>query len=131
MIYRAYNIKDKVEVFLKKISIGTMKFIFGDNFLKMLNREISLLQSLKCYKNSVYYYGKYDSNNEIVLIFEKCDENLKEFMERGNKTFTSEEIKSKLKELNKIFYYFYEKSIIHKNLKLENILMKYTNKKKK
>ena len=129
-IYSAYSIKDKAEVCLKKISIDSMKFTLGDNYLKYLNREIYILQSLKDHKNSVYYYGNYDSNNEKVLIIEKCDENLREYMERGNKTFTIKEIKTKLKELNELFYIFQENSIIHRDLKLENILVKYTNKEK-
>ena len=107
-----------------------MKLFFKDNFIKYLNREINILEYLKDYKNSVYYYGNYDSNNEKILIIEKCDENLREYMERGNKTFTIEEIKTKLKEINELFYIFREKSIIHRDLKLENILVKYTNKEK-
>ena len=51
-------------------------------------------------------------------------------MERGNKTFTIEEIKTKLKEINELYYLFSEKSIIHRDLKLENNLVKYTNKEK-
>jgi len=130
MIYSAYSIKDKTQVCLKKINIDSMKFVYKDNYLKYLNGEINILQSLKDNKNSVYYYGDYDSNNEKILIIEKCDENLREFIERGNKTFTNEEIKAKLKELNELFYIFQEKSIIHRDLKLENILVKYTNKQK-
>jgi len=71
IIYRAYSIKDKKEVCLKKINIDKMKM---DNncYLEYIDREINILKSLNKFKSSVHYYGDYDSNNEkILVIFEK------------------------------------------------------------
>jgi len=128
IIYRAYSIKDKKEVCLKKINIDKMKIDYKNCYSKYIDREINILKSLNEYKSSVHYYDDYDSNNERILIIEKCDENLREYIEKNKKIFNIEDIKNLFKELNEVFYAMQKKSIIHRDLKLENILVKYINK---
>jgi len=43
-----------------------------------IENEISILQLFSEYENSLKYYGSYYDNNSIVLVLEKCDENLEE-----------------------------------------------------
>ena len=60
---------------------------------------------------------------------EKCDINLNEFMKQRRKALTVEEIKSKFKSLNELFKLIQNESIIHRDLKLENFLIKYNKEK--
>jgi len=43
-----------------------------------IENEISILKLFSEYENSLKYYGSYYDNNSIVLVLEKCDENLEE-----------------------------------------------------
>jgi len=129
-IYEAYSIKDEKEVCLKKINLDNMKKSYDNYYLEYINREINILKSLNKYKSSIHYYGDYDSNNEKILILEKCDKNLREYMEKDKKIFDIGDIKNNFKGLNEVFYYMQEQFIIHRDLKLENILVKYINKEK-
>ena len=128
IIYRAYSIKDGKEVCLKKINIDKMKIDYHNCYLEYIDREINILKSLNEYESSVHYYGDYDSNNEKILIIEKCDENLRDYIEKDKKTLNIEDIKNLFKKLNEVFYAMQKESIIHRDLKLENILVKYINK---
>lgn len=81
-------------------------------------------------RNSVKFYGTYEENNEKVIIMEKCDQNLKQFIKERGKGMEIEEIKNKFSELNELFEIIQKEKKIHRDLKLENFLIKYTDDKK-
>jgi len=81
-----------------------MKIDYNNCYLEYIEREINILKSLNRYKNSVHYYGDYDSNNEKILVIEKCDENLRDYIEKNKKIINIEDIKNLFKDLNKVFY---------------------------
>ncbi len=133
-VYSAFNIRYKTEICLKKINLEKMKLYYEENrltdYLKDLNNEIAILKLLSNNYNSVKFYGAYDENNEKVIIMEKCDKNLKQFIKERGKGMEIEEIKNKFRELNQLFKEIQNEKIIHRDLKLENFLIKYTDKKK-
>ena len=133
-IYSAYNIKEEKDICLKKINIEAMKLIYENNKLKDykkdLDNEIKILKMLSYNKNCVEYFGNYDKTYERIIVMEKCDNNLKEFIKKRGKGLNTKEIKEKFFELNKLFKIIQEKKIIHRDLKLENLLIKYKNKEK-
>ena len=133
-IYSAYSLKDQEEVCLKRIDIEEMKKNYEENELKDfqqdLNNEINILKLLSSNVNSVKYYGDYDIKNEKVIVMEKCDMNLKEFIIQKKNSFSCKEIKDKFEALNKLFRKMQREKIIHRDLKLENLLIKYNKEKK-
>lgn len=97
--------------------------------LKMTNKEITILKSLPPHKNIVQYYGStvIDENNYKVVLM------LMEFCERGNLLHIFEKNKEKIREIHIIkimkdvmcglnFLHVQEIPIIHRDIKLENIL---------
>ena len=133
-LYSAYSIKDKIDLCLKKIDINNMEnqyknFGFPENnYLKDLNNEIEILKLLSPYENSVKYYGDYQIIKEKIIVMEKCDEDFENYLTQRNKSLNEKEIKKIFLDLNKIFKVMNENNIIHRDLKLKNFLIKYTNK---
>ena len=82
--------------------------------------------SVKCYE---YFYNE----NYFVIIMELCDKNLSDLLKdkMKNKGFNIREIFEIMKQLNKALKIMKENNIIHRNLKLENILIKYNDKEHK
>ena len=60
---------------------------------------------------------------------ELCDDNLENFLQK-KKRFTQDEIYKIMIQLNKTFKIMFKNQIVHRDLKLENILVKYINKEK-
>ena len=111
-----------------------MKYNYSENEIKHyekdLDNEIVILKLLSFNKNSVKYYGNYDKENEKIIVMEICDMNLKQFIQNKGTSLTVEEIKAHFLELNNLFKFIQNNQIIHRDLKLENILVKFTNKEK-
>ena len=133
-IYSAFSIKNKIEVCLKKINLEKMKLNYQinelNNYKKDLRREINITKILSNNDNSLKYLGSYNNNTEKVLVLEKCDLNYYEFIKGRKKALSLEEIRNKFSKINELFEEFQKKNIIHRDIKLDNFLIKYTNKEK-
>ena len=86
-------------------------------------------------ENSVKCYEYFNNKDNFIIIMELCDTNLStvltERIEENGKGFNSEEILEILNQLNNAFKVMKENKIIHRDLKLENILIKYKDKEHK
>ena len=92
------------------------------------NRELSNMQ--KCYcENSVEIYDYFDTENEYIIIMELCDNNLFSELVKTKNGFNEKEIKEILLQLNNVFKIMNENNIAHRDIKLNNILIKYLNEK--
>ena len=133
-VYSAFSLKDNELVCIKIIDTELMQLDYEENNLKDyrndLINEIIILTTFSDYENSVKFYGTYDKENQKVIITQKCNLNLKQFALKKGNPFTTEEIKSNFLSINKIFKILQEKLVIHRDLKLENFLVKYTNSEK-
>ena len=101
---------------------------YDDDFKK----EIYYLK--KCQQNnnnnSVKVYEYYDTEEEFIIVMELCDESLLDLIKRTKKTFNLDEIYNLLFQLNNTFKIMYDSKIAHRDLKLQNILIKYENEEK-
>jgi len=110
---------DDIEEKLKSYING-----FIEEFEIMKKCCINNNNSVKCYE---YFYN----DNNFVIIMELCDKNLSQLLlekkKKDNRYFNSEEILEIMKQLNNTFRIMLENKIIHRDLKLENILIKKEN----
>ena len=145
-----YKGRDKETKELRAIKVMSIEKI-EENLLSQYKREEIKKQLNICIKgfieefenmkicsinnnNSVKCYEYFNNKDNFVIIMELCDENLlqllnKRFKNEG-KGLNSEEIYEIMNQLNNTFRIMKEKKIIHRDLKLENILIKYNNNKK-
>ncbi|ETW59946.1 NAK protein kinase [Plasmodium falciparum CAMP/Malaysia] len=145
---KVYNINGKTIREEKLISEGAYSFVYMAKDLNtnraytikkticqdkekidMANKEINILKSLPPHKNIVQYYGSTiisENNYKIVIM-------LMEYCERGNLLNIFQKNKDKIKEIHIVnilkdiitglcFLHNQEIPIIHRDIKLENIL---------
>jgi serine/threonine protein kinase len=83
-------------------------------------------------ENSVKCYECFRNDEYFSFIMELCETNLKNFLETyssisNNRGFDERFIYQIMSQLNKAFKKMREKNVVHGDLKLENILIKYSN----
>ena len=101
-----------------------------NNIEKCLNREVDYMKKCSINNiNSIKVYNIYNNEEEFVIVMELCDENLMHLLIRKQK-FSLSEIYNILMQLNNTFKIMSDNKIAHRDLKLQNILIKYNNKEK-
>ena len=133
---RALKITDK-----NKIRENLKKSLFReptDDDMKEYNdgfyNEITNMQMMegddKENINTVKFYEYYDTDDEFVIVMELCHDNLMNIFIKRKNPFNDEEIYEILSQLNYSFRMMVAKKLIHRDLKLDNILIKYENEEK-
>ena len=121
--------KDKIK---KEMKYQRRKLISEENFISEIqkfNKEIKNMEICQC-ENSVKIYDFFDKEKEFEIIMELCDKNLFDILLERKRGFNAEEIKNILLQLNNAFRLMKENKIIHRDIKTNNILVKYLNEEK-
>ena len=100
-----------------------MKYI--NNELK--NMKICSLEN----NNSVKYYEHFHYKDKFIIVMELCDKSLQKILDERKEGFTCEQIFNIMSQLNNTFKIMYKNKIIHRDIKLDNILVKYKDNKNK
>ena len=119
-IFRRQNIRDPTE---EEIKPYIKSFYNEINHMKMLSEGGNI--------NTVKLIDYFDTKNEIGVVMELCDNNLLDFFIERMDSKNSKEIFNILVQLNNSLKLMHKNNLVHRALNLENILIKYKNKKEK
>ena len=101
--------------------------VTDEDFQKLnekFNKEIEFMEKCQC-ENSVAIYDNYDTESDFIIIMELCDKTLFDLLIEKQNGFNSEEIKNILLQLKTVFEKMNYYNIVHRDIKLNNILIKY------
>jgi len=120
------KIKKEMRYKIKKPVVNEEDF---KSEIQKFNKEIQNMKRCQC-DNSVKIYDFSDTEKEFIIIMELCDQNLMDILSDKEKGFNAEEIKCILLQLNNAFRLMKENGILHRDIKTNNILVKYLNEEK-
>ena len=127
-VYKVRNKKTN-DIYAMKI-IEKLPESQSENQEKQVKREINNL--LKCYHwqknyNTLKIFNFFETEEEYYLIFNYCDTNLEKYVKENypNGKMPIDKIKLLFLELNNGFRNIYEENVIHRDIKINNILIEY------
>ena len=130
---RAIKVIDKDRIrnnyrieYFKEISKEEMEKIINSLYNEIINMKI--IEDIDN-ENTVRCYECFDIENEFAIVMELCDENLTKYFANKKETFNYKEIVEFLNQLNNTFRIMNKNRLVHRDLKLENILIKKENNK--
>ena len=122
-IYKAYNKNDERSCCLKVISKEQLKIGDYDLLLEQINREEKLTKLCKS-ENIVNLYQRLETNENIILELEYCDEVLRHYFdENGEFSENLEFFKLIVISLAKALKTIHEKGVMHRDIKPQNIFI--------
>ena len=146
VLYKAYSKENKEERAIKLIDINIFREHYKREnykipteeeikpFLDDILKEIEYMKIVegknKENKNTVKVYEYFINKEEIAIVMELCDNNLFNYCSNRNGPLNIEEIREILTQLNNTFKIMNQNRIVHRDIKLENILINYEDDKK-
>ena len=103
---------------------------YGDYLINAFKKEIQSMQLCAC-ENSVKLIYNLETENNYNIVMELCDTDLLCHLNQSPIPFPVEEVRDIFLQLNNTFRIMQKNNIIHRDLKLGNILIKFTDKNKK
>nr|CAI5841275.1 unnamed protein product [Callosobruchus analis] len=97
------------------------KHATGCTQLSKIYREIKILKTVQ-HPNIVYLYKVFESTKKIYMVMERCRDNLKNVFE-DEKPFSEKRTKKIIRQLTNAVYYLHKHAIVHRDIKMENILL--------
>ena len=126
--YNAIKIIDKEKI-KNTLKNQLMKDDIDNEFKSYFQYFLNEIEYMKiCCKdniNQVKLYNYYDTEKELAIAMELCDDSLQSILNKKINGFNNEEIYDIITQLNNTFKIMNKNHIIHRDLKLDIILIKY------
>jgi len=124
VVFKASPVKpcthQDVPVAVKKVN----KEKAGSTRVKLLEQEVSLLKEVY-HENIIELFAVYETNNALFMIFDYCEQELGVYIKsQPNRVFNEADNRKLLLQLSSALKYLHANSIAHRDLKMENILVK-------
>ena len=100
---------------------------YGDYLIKAFYKEINSMKICSC-ENSVRLIQNLETENNFNIVMELCDTDLLCYLNQCSIPFSTDEVRDTFLKLNNVFKIMQKNNIIHRDLKLGNILIKFTDK---
>jgi serine/threonine protein kinase len=117
-----------IKVAIKRINKKEI-YKYGEYLINAFFKELDCMKKCEC-ENSVKFYTNFESENNYNIIMELCDSDLSSELAKHPNGFNLEEVRYIMSQLNNAFKKLNENNLIHRDLKLGNILVTYTDEKK-
>ena len=118
--------KDKItgqNLAIKRVKKSIL-YQYGDYLINAFWKELDSMRKCNC-ENSVKLIKYFETRNNYNIVMELCDSDLLNFSMNRN-PFSVDEVRETFIQLNKVFKIMNKNNIVHRDLKLGNILIKYT-----
>lgn len=119
-VYMVEDFKSKLKFAIKRIN---KKELEQNEYLHAAFwKELEVMRMCEC-DHSVKLVEHFLSSNFYNIVMELCDSDLEIVLNKRQKGFSEEEVKILLKQLNVVFSIMEKENIIHRDLKLRNIMV--------
>lgn len=122
VVYKVRKKETKDIVALKRVKISSRSNGFEDGIPSSSLREIAALKNLK-HPNILELLEIVHTGTSIYLVFEYLDQDLKKALEATQAGLTEKVAKSYLLQLLKGIAYCHSRHILHRDIKLQNLLV--------
>ena len=127
VVYKASD-KNKNNSLVAIKQISKMRINSNAYLIEALQKEINIMRLLSD-ENSVKLIENFETSDYYYLVMELCDSDLdielKKHKSETKKGFNELEVQAIMNQFNKIFYKMQKEHVIHRDLKLKNIMIKY------
>ena len=124
-----YTVKEGTgeEFATKKMS---KELVLQEKVKKYFNNEIFILKNVN-HKNIIKLYDIKQTTNNFYLVTEYCNggslnSTLETYIKTNGKPFSQEIVQHLMRQIVDALYYLHTGKILHRDLKLDNILLKYS-----
>lgn len=122
-VYMVEDINNKQRYAVKRIN---KKSLDENEYLhQAFWKELEIMKKCEC-ENSVKLMEHFLTTNFYNIVMELCDTDLEIVLNKRNKGFSIEEVREILIQLNSVFTIMDKENIIHRDLKLRNIMVLFT-----
>jgi serine/threonine protein kinase len=127
-IYQGSDVHTGQKVAIKRIK-KKLLYENGSFLLNAYKKEVEIMKLCEC-ENSIKFICDFDSDNNLNIIMELCDKDLLVYLYERKTAFTIDEIRETFLQLNNAFRKMRYNNILHRDLKLGNVLIKFTDESK-